>query len=192
MIRFRDTLHRNAPPPWLAKATGLQRRTDPHGVLWACGDAYLLGAEGAWAAIGDGYEVAGPADNHDDYLSVPPWVSTAPVEDITGRIWEVPRILDVAGERAFRVNYGADFLPSLTPQQYRLTEVAKAARDAVIAATNGTQDVGVQAACRWSAEFLTTTYCLPVDAIARLSILDDMLAVGVLSAAIGVQVGIDK
>lgn len=187
MIRFRDTLSRSQPPPFLVGAANLNRRPARAGEIWVAGDPMFADDAGPWRAIGDGYEVAGPVDNHDAYRKAALWVSTEPVSDLAGRFWEAPRILDAAGERVFRVNYGPDFLPELTPEQYRMMDVAKAARDAIAASTSGTQDAGTQAACRWAAELLACTYHLPVPAIAALCIMDDTLTVGVISGAIGLQ-----
>jgi hypothetical protein len=187
VIRYRDTLSRSQPPPWLAGAPNLHRRPGREGEVWVCGDVIFASPDGPWLPIGDGYEVAGPVDNHTDYLKGAAWVSTEPVQDLYGREWQAPRILDAAGERVFRVSYGADFLPSLTPEQYRMLDMAKVARDAIAASTSGTQDAGTQMACRWAAEFLACTYRLPVPAIAALCVMDDMLAIGTLSVAIGLS-----
>lgn len=188
MIRFRDTKNRNAPPPWLTKAVGLQRRADPHGTLWACGDAYLLGSDGDWCALGDGYEVAGPVEDQDTYRRESAWLDVVDVQDLSGREWVAPRILDASGERAFRVSYGADFLPHLSPEQYRYVDIAKAARDGLATGAAGVQDVPMPTACRWAAELLCAVYHLPPGAIGHLCILDDLLVTSVLGAAIGLGV----
>lgn len=187
MIRFRDTLNRSKPPAWLAGARNLHRRASVMGELWACGDALYLTDAGPWKPIGDGYEVAGPVESWDDYRRADSWFNTEDAHDMAGRAWAIPRVLDENGDRAFRVAYGADFLPELSPEQYHVLEVAKAAKDAIDASTRGVQDAGVQAACRWAAELIARAYHLPVPAIAALCILDDDLATGALSVAIGMR-----
>jgi hypothetical protein len=184
MIRFRDTLNRSSAPPWLIGAHNLHRKPSRDGELWACGDAFYLTDAGPWRELGDGYEVAGPIDAFQDYRRADSWFSVCQAYDMHGNAWDIPKILDAAGNRVFRVSYGRDFMPELSAEQYRILEVAKAAKDAIAASTDGVQDVGVQAACRWAAELLTVSYHLPIEAIAELCIMDDDLAVGALSIAI--------
>lgn len=188
MIRFRDTLSRSAPPSWLVGAANLHRRPHRDGELWACGDALYLDDAGPWRDVGDGYAVAGPVEAWGAYRKGESWADFEPVADLRGRLWMAPRVLDATGERVFRVAYGPDFLPELTPEQYRMLDIAKAARDALTAGQTGVQDVPMQTACRWAAELLGVAYHLPVPAVAALAILDDALSVGVLSVAIGAQV----
>jgi len=156
-------------------------------MLWGVGDALTLDGGGIWNDLADGYAVAGPVDAHEAYQKRQSWFSTVEVEDLSGRVWQAPRIIDASGERVFRVAYGRDFLPELTAEQYRILDVAKAARDAIAASTSGTQDATTQMACRWAAELLACTYHLSVDSIATLRIMDDALAVAVISAAIGLS-----
>jgi hypothetical protein len=188
VIRFRDTKNRPNPPPWLAGAPNLHRRQSAEGELWMCGEALYLDGSGTWTPIGDGYEVAGPVESWAVYQRTYGWVDLAEVTDMCGRTWMAPRILNESGERAFRVHYGADFLPSPTAEQYRMMEIADAARDALRAAAAGTQEVPMQMACRWAAELLGTAYRLPVDAIAVLGILDDVLTIGVINVGAAVEV----
>lgn len=187
MIRFRDTMSRSQPPPWLVGAANLSRRPARDGELWACGDALFLTDAGPWVDIGDGYHVAGHVSDHTDYLRASTWFDSESVTDMHGNAWEIPRVTDASGNRVFRVSYGKEFLPELTPEQYHVMEVCKAARDAIAASTDGVQDVGVQAACRWAAELMARSYHLPVSAIAALCIMDDHLAIGALSVAIGLS-----
>lgn len=187
MIRFRDTLSRSQPPPWMAGAANLNRRPSREGELWACGDALYLTDAGPWVDIGDGYHVSGPIDGHTAYARRATWFDVEQVADMHGNLWDIPRIMDSTGNRVFRVSYGNDFLPELTPEQYHVMEVCKAARDAIAASTDGVQDVGVQAACRWAAELMARSYHMPVSAIAALCIMDDQLAIGALSVAIGLS-----
>ena len=187
MIRFRDTQSRTGPPPWLADVPNVHRRASAGGELWMRGDAVCLSDAGPWRPVVDGYEVAGPVESAEDYEREPTWFSVERVADMAGREWAVPCILDASGNRAFRVGYGANFLPELTAEQTYILEIAKAARDAIAASTSGTQDAGVQVACRWAAALLSVTYSIPVEAIAGLRILDDVLVVAAISASIGLS-----
>jgi len=165
----------------------VHRRASAGGELWMRGDAVCLSDAGPWRPISDGYEVAGPVEAAEDYEREPTWFSVERVADMAGREWAVPRILDASGNRAFRVGYGADFLPELTAEQTYILEIAKAARDAIAASTSGTQDAGVQVACRWAASLLSVSYSLPIEAIAGLRILDDVLVIATISASIGLS-----
>lgn len=192
MIRFRDTLNRPQPPPWLEGAANLNRRPARDGELWACGDALYLTDAGPWRDIGDGYQVAGPADNPDDYRRADTWAQFGTVIDLRGREWAVPSVIDIAGERLFSVAYGPDFLPELTPQQERMMAVARAARDALTAGGKGTQDVDMRLACQWAAEFLCVAYHWSVPTVAGLGILDDALVIGTLQYGASVDVEVVK
>ena len=192
MIRFRDTQNRTGPPQWLADMPNVHRRASSGGDLWMRGDAVCLSDAGPWRPISDGYEVAGPVESAEDYEIDPTWFSIRRVTDMAGREWAIPSVLDANGDRAFRVGYGPDFLPELTAVQYHVLEIAKAARDAIAASTSGTQDAGVQVACRWAASLLSVAYSLPVDAIAALRILDDVLVIGAISAAIGLSCRVES
>jgi hypothetical protein len=192
MIRFRDTLSRPQPPPWLEGAANLNRRPARDGELWACGDTLYLTDAGPWRDIGDGYAVAGPVADTEAYRRAECWADFDDVPDLRGHMWSVPRVMDAAGERLFRVSYGPDFLPELTPQQSRMLEVAKAARDALTAGQQGTQDVDMRLACQWAAELLCVGYHLSVKSVAGLGILDDALVIGALSLAVGADVEVVK
>jgi hypothetical protein len=186
VIRFRDSKSRPTPPPWLVGASDLVQRVSRDGTLWGAGDALTLDAGGIWHDIGDGIAVAGPTDAHDAYQKRQAWFTTEAVEDLSGRTWEIPRIVDANGERAFRVAYGPDFLPALTAEQYAMIEIAKAARDGVIASQTGVQDVDMPTACRWAAALLCCSYHLNAASVGCLHILDDALVVGAIQAACGV------
>lgn len=187
MIRFRDSKSRPTPPAWLAGAADLVQRASPHGMLWGVGDALTLDGGGVWHDMGEGYAVAGPVDAHDAYQKRQSWFSTVGVEDLSGRVWQIPRILDGNGDRAFRVSYGPGFTPSLTAEQYAMMELAQAARDGVSASESGVQDVDMSIACQWAASFLSVAYHLSPDAIAHLCILDDALVVGAIQASCGLR-----
>lgn len=187
MIRFRDTKSRPSTPAWLAGAPDLVQRASLHGMLWGVGDALTLDAGGVWHDLADGYAVAGPVDAHEAYQRRQSWFTTVSVEDLSGRVWQIPRILDGNGDRAFRVSYGPDFLPSLTAEQYAMLEIAQAARDGVAASESGVQDVDMPTACRWVAAFLSVAYHLSAEAIGHLRILDDALVVGAIQAACGLR-----
>lgn len=187
MIRFRDIKNRPAPPAWLVGAPDLVQRASRDGMLWGIGDALTLDGGGIWHDIGDGISVAGPVDAHEAYQRRYSWFTTDEVEDLSGRVWHIPRIVDGNGERAFRVAYGPDFLPALTAEQYAMLEIAKAARDGIAASESGVQDVDMPTACRWAAVLLSCSYHLNVGSVAHLRILDDALVVGALQVACGIR-----
>jgi len=115
-----------------------------------------------------------------------PWViDTTPVADMSGRQWAVPIILGPAGTRAFRVAYGTNWLPALTPEQERAEAIATEARGALLSigeAGGGSIDLAV--ACQWAAELLCLTHHLTPEVIQVLNLLDDVLVVSVLRAAV--------
>ncbi len=172
----------------MAGADDLVQRQSRDGTLWAIGDALTLGDDGPWLDIGDGYAVAGPVTEHQAYQRQASWLKTQDVTDLHGRDWAVPLILTADGDRAFQVCYGRDFLPAPTPEQYRMLDVAQAARDALIANAGGTQDVPMVMACRWAAELLCASYHLTPDAVAALTILDDALVLALIGASVGLSV----
>lgn len=187
MIRFRDSTRLPHPPEFLRGAVGLQQRHAQGGTLWGCGDVFALDDGGEWSSLSSTLEVAGPNDGADAYLRRQSWARTADAADMHGTIWQAPRIIDRSGDRVFSVSYGPDFLPRLTPEQYRATDVAKAARDALIAAVDGAQDIDMALAARWAAELLAVSYHLSVDAIASRGILDDVLIPSVLGVGIDMR-----
>ncbi len=108
------------------------------------------------------------------------WSDVRPVQDLAERCWMAPVILTANGDRAFRVNYGASWLPALTPAQDRAEKIARAARDAL---AGGGADISI--ACQWAAELLCIPYHLHPAVISHLALLDDRLVPEVLGIAAG-------
>jgi hypothetical protein len=107
------------------------------------------------------------------------WAEPVPVQDLQGRQWFAPKILNDAGQRAFSVAYGRDWLPALTPAQSRALAIATAAKTAF----DGADDPDMPTCCQWAAELLTVCHHLPVDAVGACAMLDDALVIGILAAA---------
>ncbi len=101
------------------------------------------------------------------------------------RWWACPVILDADGRRAFRVAYGDNWMPALTPEQERAEAIAREAR----AALTGGQDPGTAVGCQWAAELLAMTHHLHPRVIAALHLMDDMLMAETLTIAAGLHHG---
>jgi hypothetical protein len=110
------------------------------------------------------------------------WADVETVEDIDSRRWLAPKIRRKGGGRAFRHKYGRNWLPSLTPEQTRAEEIAKAAVEAI------DQDTPISVACQWAAELLSITHHVTPEALAALSLVDDLLAIEVLRVASALEV----
>lgn len=199
MILIADTKHadRTTPPSWLAGAPGLQRRDGVDGRWWGIGDGYLVGPQDRpFLQLDDGWRVT-LLDGFDPrtIARAQHWCPTRPVADLQGRVWFAPELLNQHGERIFRVSYGEDFLPALTPEQKRAQEIADAARQALITAAkeaaNDDQRTGsglpVSVAGRWAAELLALVNHVSVPVLGKLGLLDDALIGGVLLLATGLS-----
>jgi hypothetical protein len=178
VISYLDPSGTLACPAWLAGAAPLSTADGPRGRLWGAGDPWLLKCgdtdpemDGNWRCRWDGSP---------EPLRSIMWAEPVPVRDLRGLTWYAPRILDESGARKFSVAYGRNWLPALTAQQSRALEIAKAAK----AAFDGADDPGMPTCCQWAAELLGVCHPLCADAVAACAILDDSLALGVLSAAI--------
>jgi hypothetical protein len=112
------------------------------------------------------------------------WFDTESVDDLRGRRWSAPVILTREGSRAFRVTYGATWLPDLTPEQERAEKIAQAARVEILKAYAGHDaDLEMATACQWAAELLALTHHLTPGVLGALGLMDDGLAMGVLRVA---------
>jgi hypothetical protein len=189
VILYRDLKHaeRVTPPPWLDGAANLQARDDTKsGRLWGIGDAFLLEpAERGWSDLEDGWQVrvAGKV-NAMDLARDQKWCAVMPVTSLEDVIWMAPRVLDITGERAFRVAYGADFFPELSPDQKRAYAIAEEAR---VLLAQGAREGGFSASlgARYAADLLSVVNHITPAAIARLRLMDDAVILGVLRTAAG-------
>lgn len=190
MLVYRDTkaAERRNPPPWLEGAADLLERASRDPVrYWGIGNAHLLGDRKDWHDLDDGWQVsvAGPIYPQ-QFRRTLRWCRSVQVEDTAGRIWTAPVILNEHGDRTILVTYGKDFLPVLSNAQARAVEIAKAARDGLVAAQE-IEDGGLDfdVAARWGAELLSLTHHISMEGIAVLGLLDMALILGVLEAATG-------
>ena len=192
MICYRDTKphQRSTPPPWLVGAADLCQR-DGIGIpfrFWGVGSAWLVGdhPQRKWVPLPDGWECC-QVDGVEPHLLVRAqrWCDTAAAYDLAANRWEAPRVLSEDGTAIYRVAYGADWLPSLTPEQYRADDVAKAARAAMLIQKAGGPSPDQRAICQWSAELLCVTHHLDTSVIAALSLLDDALVLTTIASACG-------
>jgi hypothetical protein len=184
VIVVRDSLSRKTPPPWMAGAADLNCRESDAGTLWGIGDGYLLGPQPVWRDLGDGYAVGGTVDATDpvSLRRSQLWADCAEVPDLHARMWSVPSIIGLDGCRRFRVAYGAGYLPSLTPEQYRALDIANAAREAAAA-----DSLPMEIAAQYAAELLCMSTHLSVEVVQAMTMLDDVLILGVINTAIGVS-----
>ncbi len=116
------------------------------------------------------------------------WCDTTEAADMRGRTWRAPVILTEDGGRAFRVAYGRDWLPALTPEQARAEKIAQEARTAMASPAGLT----MQVACQWAAELLCVTYHLCPEAVAATNLLDDALVIDVLCAAVSKPLKVER
>lgn len=186
MIVYLDSLasDRSTPPPWLVGASGLCSRETGDGRLWGVGDAYCLGIPQGMPTepIADGWSACVVSDAEVHRLRrAQLWCDTGSVLDIHGREWAVPIIRTPEGARAFRVAYGRDWLPALTPEQTRAEAIVDAASDALRA--GGGIDMPV--ACQWAAELLCMSSHLSPETIAALRLADEMVVLQTLAMACG-------
>lgn len=189
MIAVRDPQRRPHPPAWLAGADDLRQADSPGGIVWAICPAFVFPQvpDHAWRALPDGYEVGGTVDDADPVrlLRRPGAYRLESVTDLRGRAWRVPVVTDEQGDRAFAVSYGEDWMPVIEPEQDRALKIAAEARSVIRPDGPGAP---IQAACAWSAAFLSLAYHLTPAVIQRAGIMDDALAVGIVGAACSLPV----
>jgi hypothetical protein len=193
MLVYKDTQagKRREPPAWLEGAADLQEANDRDGKArwWGIGNAHLVGEREDWQELDNGWRVAvaGPVDPRQFRRSIR-WCRTVQVDDTHGRQWTAPVILNEHGDRCILVSYGKDFLPALNPAQARAVEIAKAARDALVAAQEveeGGLDMSV--AARWVAELLSLTHHIGMEVVAVLGLIDEALILEALAATVGLN-----
>lgn len=178
-----------SPPPWLVGARDLVCRPDPRGgMLYGIGPSYLLGGmpeqtievEGGWRSWVNG------AIEPERLFRNTRWCNLAPAEDLEGRVWYVPVILDAKGRRAFRVRYGTDFKPVLNGDQSRAEETASLARDLfnrLLAAKDEPSDDEQRAQGGWAAQLILLTNHISTLTLLGHELLDETLVAGTLVGA---------
>lgn len=189
MLVYGDTkaAERRTAPPWLAGAADLCEVQSKDGSkrYWGIGNPHLVGERNDWQDLDDGWQVAiADAIDPQRFRRELRWCRTNQAEDTIGRVWSMPCILNEQGDRCILVRYGKDFLPSLTPEQSRAVEIAKAARDALTCAVDG-GELDMAIAARWTAELLALSHHVSVEVIGALCFIDDSLILSALSAAVG-------
>ena len=196
MIVYRDRRKLEGPtcPEWIAEwqpVTGhaLCHRDTEAGHIVGVADPLLFKPAARWFEVDQDWEAAlvGKEPNPGVLARSVIWCDVRPVQDLAERVWMAPVILTEKGERAFRVSYGSNWLPSLTPAQERAEKIAKAARDAL---AGGGANMAV--ACQWAAELLCVTYHLHVNVISNLALLDDRLVPEVLGVAAGLPLEVSR
>lgn len=191
MIVYHDTTPdtRDTPPPWLVGAHDLHRRDAQGGRWWGVGaHPWLVGPQDTtWHDLDDGWRCCLVGDLDPVALRrAQRWCDTEPAVDLHARRWAAPVILGDDGQPVFRVAYGEDFLPALTPEQQRAQEIAKAARQAL-----SSGGIDGPYARRWAAGLLEITHHLHVQVIGKLTLLDDALVLSVLQPAAGKRLKFD-
>jgi hypothetical protein len=167
-----------------AGAQLVHRETDKGHVVYV-GDPVIWTPPRAWHEAEEGWQVgAMPGITFEPRLltRVQGWVDVGEAQDMHRRIWLAPHIRRPGGGRAFRVAYGRNWLPSLTPDQARSEEICAAAVDAA------NQDTPMAIACQWAAELLSMTHHVTPDVLAALALVDDALAVATLRVALSLEV----
>ena len=196
MIVYRDKRKLEGPscPEWIAEwqpvaGHALCHRDTEAGHIVGVGDPLLFRPAARWFEVDQDWEAAlvGKEPNPGVLARSVIWCDVRPVQDLAERVWMAPVILTEKGERAFRVSYGSNWLPSLTPAQERAEKIAKAARDAL---AGGGANMAV--ACQWAAELLCVTYHLHVNVISNLALLDDRLVPEVLGVAAGLPLEVSR
>lgn len=162
----------------------LVHRETSGGHIVGVGDPLIWADPRKWEQVGDGWSVALlPGQFEPRYLArVQGWVDVVEVKDMHGRAWFAPQIRRQGGGRAFRVSYGRDWLPALTPDQTRAELIVASAINA------SEQDTPMSVACQWAAELLSLTHHITPEALAAIAVLDDTLAVEVIRVATGLEV----
>jgi hypothetical protein len=199
MIVYRDSRKLSGPtcPEWLSEwkpgsagVHSLCHRDTADGHLVGVGDPLLFSPPRRWFDVDQDWQAGsiGKDLNHGVLARDLLWCESRACADLADRVWMAPVILTAGGDRAFRVAYGSNWLPSLTPEQTRAEKVAVAAREALL---SGGADMAI--ACQWAAELLCVTYHLHVQVIAGLALLDDRLVPEVLATAAGInlEMGVD-
>jgi hypothetical protein len=149
------------------------------------GDPLVWNPPRQWAELEDGWKVAlVPGSPFDPRLlaRVQGWADVVPVEDMHRRTWLAPLIRRKGGGRAFRVAYGRNWLPALTPEQTRAEEICAAALEAA------DQDTPMSVACQWAAELLSMSHHITPEVLAALALVDETLTLNVLRVSASLEI----
>lgn len=163
----------------------LVHRDTAEGHVVGVGDPLVWSPPRRWQSVADGWEVSivpGAKISPSALARVQIWCDVSAVEDLQRRPWFAPSIRRKGGGRAFRVAYGRDWLPELTPDQRRAEEICAAVQDAI------GQETPMTVACQWAAELLTMTHHLTTEAFAALALLDEPLVVGTLKISAALEI----
>ncbi len=204
MIAYLNTSSHGVPvhPAWLEgwepsrdTMLALCHRDIPLGHMVGVGDPLTFAPplpNNPWKPLDEGWNAVllGKTLDPEPLARTQLWFDVAPTVDLHRRQWMAPRILTEDGRRAFRVSYGSNWLPALTPEQERAEEIAHAAREELKAGNNSGLEMPV--ACQWCAEFLSLVYHLSPGVFSALALVDDVLAVGVLTVATGLNLSIQE
>jgi hypothetical protein len=167
-----------------AGATLVHRETDK-GHIVGVGDPLVWTEPRRWVEIEDGWSVAlvpGITFDPRHLVRLQGWADVLEVCDMQRRAWHAPVIRRKGGGRAFRVAYGKDWLPALTPEQERAEEICRAALDAA------NLETPMSVACQWAAELLSMTHHLTPSALAALALVDEVSAVGTLQVSASLEI----
>ena len=182
MIIYRTT---GPCPDFLAGAPSLCSRIVEGGCLWGICDPILFSPpEAGWVEVpcGRAALVGSPQDpplaRHIDGMPL------NVARDRAGHGWAVPCILNQGGERSFVAAIGADWLPSLSAEQSRLYEVAKAARADLMRCADLPDDgLDAAVAARWCAELICAANYIDAGTLLALRLLDEALILSALMEA---------
>lgn len=172
-------------PPWLDGAADLCIRQGAGCVYYGvCDPAYFSPPEKGWARVADGIDAAIVGRATDYPLQRRQTVACITAESATGERWAVPRILTAAGERAFPVPIGPDWLPEPTTEQAHAIAVATAARATLIADhESGGAGIDSAAAARWAADLLSFSNHITPEVLLALRLLDEALVLATITGA---------
>jgi hypothetical protein len=179
------------PPPWLGRCPHLSHREVREGFAFGIGEGHYLtpppeGAqvlEGGWSVW---MNADGPQPETLTRRGTPYPVSL--VMDGQDHLWAAPIILLADGSRAFKVHYGKTWLPELTATQQELMTRAGEARLWLdeFERTGSMPNPSLGAAT--AARFLSETSHVTMEVIGALLLMDDVLMLAVLLAAVSREI----
>jgi hypothetical protein len=176
----------NKPPAWIQGAPNLAMRKIKDTISFGIGKSWFLGYPPKDAVIlDDGWRcwVNEDGPETESLFRNKLWYRYGYSPDGNGNLWNVPVILNHDGERDFRVSYGSDWKPLVTPLQELLIGYAKEAKLFLSDADKVGKMVDPAPGCAWAAKFLEEGMFLSSEVIAKLNLMDDVLMVGTLTTA---------